>query len=214
MLKSAVTRVRADSYSGRGPSLEQVLEELGMHGALWPSFVAHKVNTVELAAALTDEQMKELGVKAIGDRLLLKSSVTSVFKNEAVSRIERKVETISKSALKKLEAKRVVPIKKALLLRFAKLDADGDNTFTAAEMDAANEEIEAMVDAILNYWTSIGVVAALILSMTVPMTLESLEAYDATDSEQIFSYESWLWISPRRLVTPRATAHRHPSSQA
>ena len=54
MLKSAVTRVRADSYSGRGPSLEQVLEELGMHGALWPSFVAHKVNTVELAAALTE----------------------------------------------------------------------------------------------------------------------------------------------------------------
>ena len=116
MLKSAV-RKRAVTNNGPRPSLQDVLTQLELAHA-WPEFCTHKIETLELAARLEDVHLKELGLANIGDRLKLRETIALILQNEAGGRLERKMESVSKAAVDKLQtARRVVPLKKALLVR-------------------------------------------------------------------------------------------------
>jgi hypothetical protein len=142
---------------------------------LCSKFEKEGITDLAIAAQLGEEQLKDLGVETMGLRLRLQAAL----RGAAAQKPNDKVAQLAKKARDKLEStKYEILLKKGLNVRFARIDVDNDGTITQGELDSMKDEIEGMVESLLNYWTSVGVVSALILSMTMPMVLEGAEPAD------------------------------------
>ncbi|KAL1505071.1 hypothetical protein AB1Y20_008831 [Prymnesium parvum] len=64
------------------------------------------------------------------------------------------------------------PHQRSLLYRLVRIDEDGGGTVDAAEVKSLEEDINSICEGLNNYWTAVGVVSALIMSITVPYCLE------------------------------------------
>ena len=75
---------------------------------------------------------------------------------------------------------------KAIMLRVARLDADGDSKVTPAELDAQRDEIVKMCETIQTNWTNSGVISALILSLAIPFLFEGpLSVHESLTSDSV-----------------------------
>jgi hypothetical protein len=81
-----------------------------------------------------------------------------------------------------LQSSSTTPHMKALMLRLARLD-DGDGKITNEEYAKIMDEISSVVSSLHEYWTLLGVVAALILSMALGPCLNKVERSDLGDND-------------------------------
>ena len=81
-----------------------------------------------------------------------------------------------------LQSSSTTPHMKALMLRLARLD-DGDGKITNEEYAKIMDEISGVVSSLHEYWTLLGVVAALILSMALGPCLNKVERSDLGDND-------------------------------
>ena len=95
----------------------------------------------------------------------------------------KRLENMIEEARKALQSSSMLatPHVKALMLRLARLD-DGDGMITHEEYTKISDEISSVVSSLQDYWTLLGVVAALILSMALGPCLNKVERSDLSDS--------------------------------
>mmetsp|Transcript_21338 Transcript_21338/g.50626 ORF Transcript_21338/g.50626 Transcript_21338/m.50626 type:complete len:282 (-) Transcript_21338:94-939(-) len=85
------------------------------------------------------------------------------------------------------------PHQRSLLYRLVRIDEDGNGHVDQNEAKNLEADIASICDGLNNYWTTLGVVAALIMSITVPYCMEAPGRGDYVEDD--FSDDTLRWLS-------------------
>lgn len=153
-------------------------------GHLLPRFIEQEVS-VTILNQLSDKELEKLGVATVGMRYKLRQAVNEALREaESIGVLDTHLPAAnlrSMLAVASIKSGRVngeparrakVPIQRAINLRLERLDKDGNGRYSAAEILENADDIHALVSAILDFWTSIGTVSALLLTITVPTIMQ------------------------------------------
>eukprot|EP00494_Astrolonche_serrata_P002230 UN02236 len=77
---------------------------------------------------------------------------------------------------------------RGIMTQALKFDRDGNGCLNEKDGLVDNEEVRRLFDEVTSYWTNVGVISALVLTLTIPSVFDPPEAHDETEfSETIIN---------------------------
>jgi hypothetical protein len=168
--------VATNSQQPCADPLEGLLTELKL-GHLAPQFRSQEID-VSIIAGLSDAELEKLGVSTIGARHRLRDRAAEQVQSRGSRPLRRSIDQVKWKEgfhcrlLPCLKGK-MTPLHQALAIRFRQLDENNSGALSVSEIRLHGDEIEAVVTSIREFFTSTGVVAALLLGITAPTIMQA-----------------------------------------